>query len=93
MTKCPLISYNKQCYDEVNCMGENCMLWSMNRDTCLIRLALLQHAQGISSGREETVEEKIKSLESQIKTMGKGLPLMIFNDTVEKDWSGLQGGL
>lgn len=74
MIKCPLISYQKQYTTEIDCMGEDCMMWSTNKDSCLIRLALLQHTQGISSGKEETVEEKIKKLENQMNAVSLGFP-------------------
>lgn len=75
MTKCPLISYGKQYASEIDCMGEDCMMWSINKNTCLIRLALLQHTQGISSGKEETIEEKIKKLENQMNAVSLGFPI------------------
>ena len=74
MTKCPLISYQKQYTTEIDCMGEDCMMWSANKDSCLIRLTLLQHTQDISSGKEETVEEKIKKLENQMNAVSLGFP-------------------
>ena len=47
-------------------MGENCMLWSLNRDACLIRLALLKYTSDIMTDKEESVEDKLKKLERQI---------------------------
>lgn len=93
MTKCPLISYSKQYCAEVECMGENCMLWSLNRDTCLLRLALLKYTADAPIDEKDSIETKIKILENQVRTIGMGFPVMNFGNTIEKDWSGLQGGL
>lgn len=101
MTKCPFISYGKQYATEVDCMGEECMLWSYNRDSCLIRLALLKYASDVTTGKEESVEDKIKKLERQVQMASIGFPTYPFEvppkgmeiNSIEKDWSGLQGGL
>lgn len=93
MTKCPLISYGKQYCAEVECMGENCMLWSLNRDACLIRLALLKYTADAPTDEKDSIETKIKILENQVRAIGMGFPVMNFGNTIEKDWSGLQGGL
>lgn len=57
MIKCPLASYGKQYCFEAECMGEDCMLWSRNEDTCLIRLALLKYTT-------DNVKIKLKTLEN-----------------------------
>ena len=75
MTNCPFISFQRPYNAGTECMGEDCMMWSINKDTCLIRLALLQHTQSISSGKEETIEEKIKKLENQMNTVSLGFPI------------------
>lgn len=101
MIKCPLISYGKEYYAEVECMGEDCMLWSMNRYNCLIRLALLKYTSDVITGEEESIEDKFKKLERQVQMASIGFPTYPFEispkgmeiNSIEKDWSGLQGGL
>lgn len=115
MTKCPLISFGKQYCAEVDCMGEECMFWSVNKDNCLIRLALLKYSKDISSAEIEErdpLDARIKILENQIKSLAIGFPIVNYQidlgttkyppnnpvggdlaSTIEKDWSGLQGGL
>lgn len=75
MNYCPLISYQKQYQSDTDCMGEGCTLWSMNKDCCLIRLALLKYTHDMSSGREDSAEDRIKRLENQIKAVSLGFPL------------------
>lgn len=87
MDYCPLISYQKQYQSDTYCMGEGCMLWSMNKNCCLIRLALLKYTNDMPSGKEETVEDKIKKLENQMKAVSLGFPMfdMGGGGTIEKD--------
>lgn len=78
MTKCPLISYGKkyaQYAFEIECMGEDCMMWSMNKDTCLIRLALLKYT---ADAPTDSIETKVKILENQVRAIGMGFPIMNF---------------
>ena len=93
MIKCPLISYGKEYCTEVDCMGKYCMLWNPNKDTCLIRLALLKYTADTPTDEKDSIETKLKVLESQVRAIGLGFPIMNFGNTVEKDWTGLQGGL
>lgn len=85
MTKCPLISYQKQYCGEVDCMSEDCMLWSLNKDSCLIRLALLKYTADTSANEKDSIETKIKILENQVRAIGMGFPIMNFGHTIEKD--------
>lgn len=78
MTKCPLISFGKQYAAEVDCMGEDCMLWSLNRDACLIRLALLKYTADAPTDEKDSIETKIKILENQVRAIGMGFPVMNF---------------
>ena len=78
MTKCPLISFGKQYTAEVDCMGEDCMLWSLNRDACLIRLALLKYTADAPTDEKDSIETKIKILENQVRAIGMGFPVMNF---------------
>lgn len=93
MTKCPLISYGKQRCSEAECMGENCTLWSLNKDACLIRLALLKYTVDAYADEKDYIETKIKILENQVRAIEMGFPIVNFSNTIEKDWSGLQRGL
>lgn len=101
MIKCPLISFGKRYCAEVNCMGKECMLWSMNRNACLIRLALLKYTANAPTDEKDSIETKIKKLERQVQMASIGFPTYPFEvspkgmeiNSIEKDWSGLQGGL
>lgn len=118
MSYCPLISYQKQYCSSVDCMGEDCAFWSYNKDSCLIRLALLKYSHDVFNqvSREDELEAKINILQKQVQAASIGFPIMNFNteyqmglnttkyppdkpaggdsaSTIEKDWSGLQGGL
>lgn len=92
MTKCPLISYGKQYAQdafEIDCMGENCMMWSVNKDTCFIRLALLKYTVDAPTDEKDSIETKVKILENQMRA----IEMINFGNTIDKDCSGLQGGL
>lgn len=97
MTKCPLISYGKQYCAEVDCMGEDCALWSHGKDGCLVRIALLKYTKDMTSSQEVSREDELKAqieiLKQQVQAASLGFPIMNFGNTIEKDWSGLQGGL
>lgn len=90
MSYCPFISFRKQYLSEVPCMGEDCILWDGNKDNCLIRLSLLKCSNGVNEvSREDELEAQIKILKQQLQAVS----MMNFGNTIEKDWSGLQGGL
>ena len=97
MTKCPLISFGKQYCAEVDCMGEDCVLWSYGKDGCLMRIALLKYTKDMASGEEVSREDELKAqieiLKQQMQAVSLGFPVMNFGNTIDKDWSGLQGGL
>ena len=97
MTKCPLISFGKQYCAEVDCMGEDCALWSYGKDGCLLRIALLKYTKDMASSKEVSREDELKAqieiLKQQVQAASLGFPIMNFGNTIEKDWSGLQGGL
>lgn len=78
MSCCPLISYRKQICSDVECMGEDCMLWSLNKDSCLLRLALLKYTVDAHSDEKQYIEDKIKNLETQMKTIQMGFPSIDF---------------
>lgn len=87
MTKCPLISYHRQHYSEVECMGEDCALYNCDRDTCLIRLALLKYTEDFTNyERNDDIRAKLERLENQIRAIGMGFPIV---SHIEKNWSGL----
>ena len=79
MTNCPLISFQRPYNAGTECMGEDCMWWSLNRDGCLVRLALLKYVAGAPDEEENSLETKIKILENQVRAIGMGFPVMNFN--------------
>ena len=90
MSYCPFISFRKQYLSEVPCMGEDCILWDGNKDNCLIRLSLLKCLNGVNGvSREDELEAQIKILKQQLQAIS----MMNFGNTIDKDQSGLQGGL
>ena len=97
MTKCPLISFGKQYCTEVDCMGEDCAFWSHGKDGCLMRIALLKYTKDMISSKEVSREDELKAqieiLKQQLQAVSMGFPIMNFGNTIDKDWSGLQGGL
>ena len=97
MNYCPLISFQKQYNSEVVCMGEDCVLWSHGKDGCLMRIALLKYTAGMTSDKEVSREDELKAqieiLKQQLQAASLGFPIMNFGNTIDKDWSGLQGGL
>jgi hypothetical protein len=97
MNYCPFISFGHQYVSEVPCMGEDCILWDSNKDNCLIRLALLNYTHDVPAEkritREDELEAQIKILKQQLQAVSMGFPIMNFGNTIDKDYSGLQGGL
>ena len=90
MSYCPFISFRKQYLSEVQCIGEDCVLWDGNKDNCLIRLSLLKCSNGVNEvSREDELEAQIKILKQQLQAVS----MMNFGNTIDKDQSGLQGGL
>ena len=90
MSYCPFISFRKQYLSEVPCMGEDCILWDGNKDNCLVRLSLLKCSNDVNEvSREDELEAKIKILKQQLQAVS----MMNFGNTIDKDWSSLQGGL
>ena len=79
MTKCPLISYGKQYCAEVECMGEDCMLWSLNRDACLIRLALLKYTADAPADEKDSIEILVDLLINDYN-----VDRIKFNDSIAK---------
>ena len=90
MSYCPFISFRKQYLSEVPCMGEDCILWDGNKDNCLVRLSLLKCSNDVNEvSREDELEAQIKILKQQLQAVS----MMNFGNTIDKDQSGLQGGL
>lgn len=81
MINCPLISFQKQYCGEVQCMGKDCALWSLNKDTCLIRLALLKYTADVLTNEKDSIETKLNTLENQVRAAGLGFPIMNFGNT------------
>ena len=94
MSYCPFISFRKQYLSEVPCIGEDCILWDGNKDNCLVRLSLLKCSNDVNEvSREDELEAQIKILKQQLQAVSLGFPMMNFDNTIDKDQSGLQGGL
>ena len=88
MNYCPLISFHKRSSSGVDCMGEDCALWSYSENECLIRVALLKYTYDISSkevSRKDELETQIKILKQQLQAVSLGFPVMNFGNTIEKD--------
>jgi hypothetical protein len=43
--------------------------------------------------REDELEAQTGILKQQVQAASLGFPIMNFGNTIDKDWSGLQGGL
>ena len=97
MNYCPLISFHKRSSCGVDCMGEDCVLWSYGENECLIRVALLKYTYDIASNtavsRKDELETQIKILKQQLQAVSMGLPVMNFGNTIDKDQPDLQKGL
>ena len=90
MSYCPFISFRKQYISEVQCIGEDCILWDGNKDNCLVRLSLLKCSNDVNEvSREDELEAQIKILKQQLQAVS----MMNFSNTIDKDYFGLQGGL
>ena len=83
---CPLISYRKQYSSDVECIGKDCALYNSEKNTCLIRLALLKYTEDFTnSKRNDDVSTKLEILENQVRAIGLGFPIMNFgNNTIER---------
>lgn len=75
MDYCPLISYQKRYETERECMGENCVLYSKNKNECLIRLALLKYTQNTLTEDAPSIEDRVRELEHKINMVGLGFPV------------------
>lgn len=75
MDYCPLISYQKRYEAEHECMGENCVLYSKNKNECLIRMALLKYAQNTLTESAPSIEDRVRELEHKISVVGLGFPV------------------
>ena len=72
---CPLTSYHKQF--EVECMGRECALYNLDRNTCLIRLALLKYTEDFTNyERNDDISTKLEKLENQVRAIGMGFPIV-----------------
>ena len=74
MSYCPLISYQKRYAIEIPCMGEECVLYSRNKNECLIRMALLKYAQNTLTENAPSIEDRVRELEHQIGMVSFGFP-------------------
>ena len=89
MGYCPLISYQNKYEEERECMGENCALYSRNKNECLIRMALLKYTQNALVENVPSIEDRVRTLEHQMGIVSLGFPMYPFNS----DSSGLSGRL
>lgn len=82
MSYCPFISFRKQYLSEVQCIGEDCVLWDGNKDNCLVRLSLLKCSNDVNEvSREDELEAQIKILKQQLQAVS----MMNFGNTIDKD--------
>ena len=82
MSYCPFISFRKQYISEVQCIGEDCVLWDGNKDNCLVRLSLLKCSNDVNEvSREDELEAQIKILKQQLQAVS----MMNFGNTIDKD--------
>lgn len=72
---CPLISYQKQYTSSVECMGEKCVLYSRNKNECLIRCALLKYTQNALTEDAPSIEDRVRELEHKIGMVSLGFPV------------------
>ena len=75
MNYCPLISYQKRYETERECMGEECVLYSKNKNECLIRMALLKYAQNTLTESAPSIEDRVRELEHKISAVSLGFPV------------------
>lgn len=75
MGYCPLISYQKIYETECECMGENCVLYSKNKNECLIRMALLKYTQNTLIENTPSIEDRVRELEHQLNMVSLGFPV------------------
>ena len=75
MDYCPLISYQKRHETECECMGENCVLYSKNKNECLIRMALLKYAQNSLTEDVPSIEDRVRELEHQLNMVSLSFPI------------------
>lgn len=59
MNYCPLMSYAKQCAQEIPCLGEECALAADGAGECLIKQALSLYVSGERTKRAE--EERLQA--------------------------------
>ena len=74
MSYCPLISYQKRYEERRECMGEECVLYSRNKNECLIRMALLKYSQNTLTENTPSIEDRVRELEHQIGMVSFGFP-------------------
>lgn len=74
MYYCPLISYQKRYESTIECMGENCALYSRNKNECLIRCALLKYTQNTLTEDAPSIEDRMRELEHKVSMASFGFP-------------------
>lgn len=63
MNYCPLMSYAKQCAQEIPCLGEECALAADGAGECLIKQALSLYVSGERTKRAEEAEKSRRETE------------------------------
>ena len=84
MDYCPLISYQNKYEEERECMGENCALYSRNKNECLIRMALLKYAQNTLTENVPSIEDRVRELEHKIGMVSFGFPIFPSSTDISK---------
>ena len=75
MGYCPLISYQNRYEEERECMGKECVLYSKNKNECLICMALLKYAQNTLTESAPSIEDRVRTLEHQMGVVSLGFPM------------------
>lgn len=98
MTKCPFACNH---YGNIKECDESCVFYEEHYYKSCLLAALAKKAVMDTIGEEENIEDKIKKLDRQVQMVSIGFPTYPFEvspkgmeiNSIEKDWSGLQGGL
>ena len=66
MLYCPIISYQKEYRSKTECMGEECMFWDAEHNTCLMK-SLMVTALTKASRTEKTIQRIDEELEARAR--------------------------
>ena len=98
MTKCPFACNS---YGNIKECDESCVFYEEHYYKGCLLAALAKKAVMDTTSEEGSIENKTKKLERQVQMASIGFPIYPFEvspkgmeiNSIEKDWSGLQGGL